>query len=290
MARRKPPTVHGLVVVDKPAGMTSHDVVAQLRKSLKEKRVGHAGTLDPDATGVLVVGVGNATRLMRFMSGMDKEYVAQIVFGSETDTLDSAGAVTQTYAMSPPDLVETQRIINAQFVGDILQIPPMVSALRVDGKRLHQLAREGIEVDRAPRPVHVHEFNVSATADPMVLQATVRCGSGTYIRSLGADLGTALGGGAHIRALQRTSVGPFGLSDACSLDEPVLQNVLTAVREMEQVTLDADGIDNVLYGRPLPSWDGTGPWAILNEAGELIAVYEKWKNDLAKPTVVFGGR
>ena len=290
MARRKPPTVHGLVVVDKPAGMTSHDAVAQLRRSLSEKRIGHAGTLDPDATGVLVVGVGNATRLMRFLSDMDKQYIAQIVFGSETDTLDSAGMTTKTYEMSAPDVVETQRVIDAKFIGDILQIPPMVSAIRVDGKRLHQLAREGVEVDRAPRPVHVHQFTVSATADPMVLQASVRCGSGTYIRSLGADLGQALGGGAHIRALRRTSVGPFVLADTCTLAEPFLHDVLMAVRGMQQVTLDSDGIDNVLYGRPLPSWEGDGPWAILNVNGDLIAVYERWKNDMAKPTVVFGGR
>ncbi len=290
MARRKPPTVHGLVVLDKPAGMTSHAAVARLRKSLAEKRVGHAGTLDPDATGVLVVGVGNATRLMRFLSGMDKEYVAQIVFGSETDTLDSAGVVTKTHGMSAPDVTETQRIIDAQFVGDILQIPPMVSAIRVNGKRLHQLAREGIEVDRAPRPVHVHQFTVSATIDPMVLQATVRCGSGTYIRSLGADLGRALGGGAHIRALRRTSVGPFVLADSCSLDEPVLHDVLMALRGMNQVTLDSEGINDVLYGRPMKAWDGDGPWAIISVDGEFIAVYEKWKDDMAKPTVVFGGR
>jgi tRNA pseudouridine55 synthase len=154
MAKRRPPTVHGLAIIDKPAGVTSHDVVNQLRKILGERRIGHAGTLDPDATGVLLVGVGYVTRLMQFLSGMDKTYTAEVVFGAETNTLDSAGVVTATHDM--PDLsIEKIREAATKLTGQIMQVPPMVSALRVDGRRLHELAREGVVVERKARPVTV---------------------------------------------------------------------------------------------------------------------------------------
>ena len=290
MAKRRPPTVHGLVLLDKPAGMTSHDAVYRLRRHLGEKRIGHAGTLDPDATGLLVVGVGNATRVIRFMSGMDKSYTCEIVFGSETNTLDDSGEVTATHAMTLPPLDEVQRLVDGRFVGDIMQVPPMVSALKVDGVRLHSLARKGIEIERAPRPVTVHEFEVGPTDDPLVLSARVRCGGGTYIRSLGADLGHALGGGAHIRSLRRHTTGPYSLDESCTVDEPVLLPVPEAVRALPTHVLDAAGVDDVLYGRVREAWDGDGPWAALTPEGELIAVFELWKDRIAKPTVVFGGR
>jgi tRNA pseudouridine55 synthase len=290
MARRRPPTVHGLVLLDKPAGMTSHDVVFKLRSHFGEKRIGHAGTLDPDATGLLVIGVGNGTRLIRFMGDMDKTYSCEIVFGTETDTLDDSGVTTATHEMAPPDIADIRRVIAEKFVGDILQIPPMVSALRVDGVRLHQLAREGIEVERQPRPITVYSYDVEPTDDPMVIRATVRCGGGTYIRSLGADLGTALGGGAHIRTLRRHTTGPYSLDDACTLEEPVLLPLIETVRGMPTHVLDEKGIDDVLYGRVREAWDGDGPWATTNTEGELIAVFELWRDRIAKPTVVFGGR
>lgn len=290
MARRRPPTVHGLVLLDKPAGMTSHDAVFKLRRHFAEKRMGHAGTLDPDATGLLVVGVGNATRLIRFMGDMDKTYSCEIVFGSETDTLDDSGVTTATYEMTPPDLDDVRRIIAEKFVGDIMQIPPMVSALKVDGVRLHQLAREGIEIEREPRPITVYSYEVEATDDPMVIRARVRCGGGTYIRSLGADLGTALGGGAHIRTLRRHTTGPYSLEESCTLEAPVMLSVGEMVRGMPTHVLDEQGIDDVLYGRVREAWDGDGPWAATNADGELIAVFELWRDRIAKPTVVFGGR
>ena len=290
MARRRPPTVHGLVLLDKPAGMTSHDVVFKLRKHFGEKRIGHAGTLDPDATGLLVIGVGNATRLIRFMGDMDKTYSCEIVFGTETDTLDDSGVTTATYEMTPPNIDDVRRIVAEKFVGDIMQIPPMVSALRVDGVRLHQLAREGIEVERQPRPITVYSYDVEPTDDPMVIRATVRCGGGTYIRSLGADLGTALGGGAHIRTLRRHPTGPYSLDDACTLEEPVLLPLIDTVRGMPMHVLDAEGVDNAQFGRVREAWDGDGPWACTDTDGELIAVFELWRDRIAKPTVVFGGR
>jgi tRNA pseudouridine55 synthase len=181
--------VHGLVLIDKPAGMTSHDVVYKLRKHFGEKRIGHAGTLDPDATGLLVVGVGNATRLIRFMGDMDKTYSCEIIFGSETDTLDDSGTVTQTHDMTPPNMDDVRRIIAEKFVGNILQVPPMVSALKVDGVRLHQLAREGIEVEREARPITVHSFDVEPT--DTLAELKVRFSRLTFCPSVSAGLQAA---------------------------------------------------------------------------------------------------
>ena len=232
MGRRTPPTVHGLVILDKPAGFTSHDVVARLRKHFGERRIGHAGTLDPSATGVLLVGVGNGTRLMRFLEKMDKSYTCDIVFGVTTSTLDADGDVLVTSDEPVPAIDDLRSLVAAKLTGAIEQIPPMVSALKVDGKRLHQLAREGIEVERAARPITVHAFDIESTEDPRVVRASVTCGSGTYVRSLGADLGDLAGCGAHIKNLRRTSIGPFTLGDSSTLDEPALHDVITAVRDM----------------------------------------------------------
>lgn len=278
------------MLLDKPAGWTSHDVVAKLRKILGERQIGHAGTLDPDATGLLVIGVGNGTRLMRFLGDMDKTYVCEIVFGSTTDTLDDSGVVTGTFDMGLVDAERARTVIADRFVGDIMQVPPMVSALKVDGKRLHQLAREGIEVERQPRPITVHSFSVEPTVDPNVLSARIHCGSGTYVRSLGADLGEALGGGAHIRALRRLTTGPFDISDASTIESPVLLPVERIVAHLNAHTLDAKGIDDTLYGRVRDAFEDADPWAVFDESGSLVAVFERFRDTLAKPTVVFGGR
>jgi tRNA pseudouridine55 synthase len=287
MARRRPPTVHGLVVVDKPAGVTSHDVVGVLRHRLGERRVGHAGTLDPDATGVLLVGVGKVTRLLRFLTALGKHYHGEVVFGTTTSTLDAAGEVTGTFAM--PDLtLDRVRAAAANLVGEIMQVPPMVSALKVDGRRLHELAREGIEVERAPRPVTVHELTVTATADPLVYAIDVHCSSGTYVRTIAADLGELLGGGAHLRALRRTAVGSFTLGEAQPpLDAPLLDPRVT-LRDYGVIVVDAEGAGLVGHGRSLPDVDGptTGPWAVLDPAGELLAVYEADGRGGARPVVV----
>ena len=290
MARRRIPETHGLVLLDKPAGWTSHDIVAKLRKILGERQIGHAGTLDPDATGLLVIGVGNGTRLMRFLGDMDKTYVCEIVFGSTTDTLDDSGVVTATFDTGPVDVGHARAAIADRFVGDIMQVPPMVSALKVDGKRLHQLAREGIEVERQPRPITVHSFTVEPTAEPNVLSARIHCGSGTYVRSLGADLGEALGGGAHIRALRRLTTGPFDISEASTIESPVLLPVERIVAHLNAHTLDEKGIDDTLYGRVRDAFDGDDPWAVFDGSGNLVAVFERFRDTLAKPTVVFGGR
>lgn len=286
MARRRPPTVHGLAVVDKPAGVTSHDVVAMLRRRLGERRVGHAGTLDPDATGVLLVGVGNVTRLLRFLTALGKTYTAEVVFGTETSTLDAAGEVTATHDMAGLTEQQVRDAVRLHLTGPIMQVPPMVSALKVDGRRLHELAREGIEVEREPRPVTVHRFDVWPTADPLVYRIEVVCSSGTYIRSLAADLGHLVGGGAHLRSLRRTACGSFDEAQATSPDEAALLSPAAAMRDYPHVAVDSDTVALVRNGRSLPAWDGDGPWAVCGPDGELVAMYERVDARTAKPDVV----
>ncbi len=290
MGRRRIPETHGLVLLDKPPGWTSHDIVAKLRKMLGERQIGHAGTLDPDATGLLVIGVGNGTRLMRFLGDMDKTYACEIVFGSTTDTLDDSGTVTATFGTGAVDVAAARAVIAERFTGEIMQVPPMVSALKVDGRPLHQLAREGKEVERKPRPVTVHSFGVEATAEQNVLAARVRCGSGTYIRSLGADLAAAMGSGAHIRRLRRFTTGPFRIEEACTIEEPVLLPVERMVAHLNSHVLDEQALDDTLYGRVRDAWDDDGPWAAFDGSGALVGVFERFRDTLAKPTVVFGGR
>jgi tRNA pseudouridine55 synthase len=290
VGRRRIPETHGLVLLDKPAGWTSHDIVAKLRKILGERQIGHAGTLDPDATGLLVIGVGNGTRLMRFLGDMDKSYTCEIVFGSTTDTLDDSGKVTATFPAGPVDIGQARGVIAERFTGTVMQVPPMVSALKVDGKPLHQLAREGKEVERAPRPVVIHSFEVEPTAEGNVIAARVRCGSGTYIRSLGADLAGAMGNGAHIRRLRRHTTGPFRVEDASTIESPVLLPVERMVSHLNAHVLDEQAVDDTLYGRVRDAWQDEGPWAAFDGSGALVAVFEPFREGLAKPTVVFGGR
>jgi tRNA pseudouridine55 synthase len=285
MSRRKPPTKHGLAVVDKPAGVTSHDVVGMLRRRFEERQVGHAGTLDPDATGVLLVGVGKATRLLRFLTALGKTYTADVVLGTSTSTLDSSGEVTGTFDMSAVTADMARAIATEHLTGPILQIPPMVSAVRVDGRRLHELAREGIEVERQPRPVTVYAFDIAATDDPSVLRIMVRCSAGTYIRTLADDLGRMLGGGAHLRDLRRTAVGSFVDSEARPPDQCELMAPIDALRDYPRVTVDDHAAEMVRHGRVLDRFDGDGPWAVVDEQGSLLAVYELF-GAAAKPAVV----
>lgn len=281
MTERAPTTgtTDGMVVVDKPPGMTSHDVVARCRRIFAQKRVGHAGTLDPDATGVLLVGLGRATRLMQYLSGLAKSYTAEVVLGVATTTLDAAGAVTGTWDMTAVTLADARRAASA-LTGEIEQVPPMVSALKVGGRRLHQLAREGVEVERLPRPVTVQRFEIHGL-DAGVLSVAVDCSSGTYIRVLADDLGRLLGGGAHVRNLRRTAVGPFTEEQAVALEAVGRGSVrppAAMLPWLETVTVRGDREAAVRHGRPLSAVEleaGTaGPWAILDGEGELLAVYE----------------
>ena len=277
---------HGVVVIDKPAGWTSHDVVAKSRSVIGTRKVGHSGTLDPDATGVLVLGVGYATRLLRFLTELPKRYEGEFVLGTETTTLDAAGEITATHDMSGVTDDQVRAEAN-RLTGDLMQVPPMVSAIKIDGKRLHELAREGKEVDRPPRPVRVDRFDVEPVErERDVWRCVVDCSSGTYIRSLAADLGTALGGGAHLRLLRRTSVGGFTLEDAGTIESPTIS---AAVQHLESALVDEDTAVLVGHGRILSreqlQVSGVGPWAVLGEDGALLAVYESHPQG-GKPTMV----
>ena len=275
MARRRPVTVHGAVIVDKPSGPTSHDVVGMLRRRFGERRIGHAGTLDPSATGVLVMGIGNATRLLRFATASHKSYECEIVFGVETRTLDAAGEPVTTSRMDldPADVAAAA----ADFIGTISQLPPMVSAVRVGGRRLHEIARSGQTAERAPRDVEVYRFKVDRTDDPLVYRAVVDCSAGTYVRTLGADLGTALGGGAHIRALRRTRSGSFTLSEAGPPTEAELRTPLELVRDLAQILVSDEEAIQARSGVHLVDarYDGSGPWALVDPTGALVAVHER---------------
>jgi tRNA pseudouridine55 synthase len=284
--------INGLVVVDKAAGWTSHDVVARCRRIFGQKRVGHSGTLDPSATGVLLVGLGQATRLLRFVGELSKSYEGEVVFGTETSTLDADGEVVATHEMAGLTIAEV-RSAAAGLRGEIAQVPPMVSAVKVGGRRLHELARKGIEVDREARPVHVERFDVEPTSDPLVVRVSVECSTGTYVRVLAADLGRAVGGGAHLRRLRRTAVGSFGLDDAQELDALGPESVrppAAAVAHLEACSVDTDVATSVAHGRVLPldvlHPIGRGPWAVLDHDGALLAVYEVHREHDAKPSVV----
>jgi tRNA pseudouridine55 synthase len=281
-----------LVVVDKEAGWTSHDVVARCRRIFGQRRVGHAGTLDPDATGVLLVGLGRATRLLRFLTALPKTYEAEVVLGTSTSTLDASGEVTGTWEMEDVSL-EAVRAAAESLTGQILQVPPMVSAVKVGGQRLHALARAGVEVEREPRPVTVHRFEVDPGESPDVFRILVECSSGTYIRVLAADLGTALGGGAHVRNLRRTRIGSFSAEDASLIDDLTPTMLLTpaqALRDLDQVVVTDDIKALVARGLALDrvplGITGGGPWGLVDVHDRLLAVYEATETDRIKPAVV----
>lgn len=279
----------GLAIVDKQAGWTSHDVVAKARGLLRNKKIGHSGTLDPDATGVLLLGVGRVTRLLRYLTALPKTYRGELLLGVETTTLDASGDVTATHDMSAvrPDDV---RAAVVDLTGDILQVPPMVSAVKIDGKRLHQLAREGKEVEREARPVTVRRFEVERADAPGVYRFVVECSSGTYVRSLVADLGHSLGGGAHMTTLRREAIGSFGIDEARPLDEIEVLAPRVALRDYAFVVVDESTARDVGHGKVLScdalGVDGPGPWAVIDAAGDLLAMYEGHREALAKPSVV----
>jgi len=288
---RRPAGPDGIAVVDKEAGWTSHDVVAKARGVLGTRKVGHSGTLDPDATGVLVLGVGRATRLLRYLTLLPKTYTCQILLGAETSSLDASGDVTAEHDMSAVTLDQVLEA-SGRFLGEIHQIPPMVSAIKVDGRRLYEIAREGGEVEREARPVTVHRFEVTATDDPLVYEALVECSSGTYVRSLAADLGTALGGGAHLDRLRRLSVGSFSVDEATSVEQVGLLPMAAAFRDNPGVVVDEEVAAEVGHGKVLDldrlGVSGDGPWPVHVADGSLVAVYEPHRGR-AKPAVVLVG-
>lgn len=284
-------STNGILVIDKPAGMTSHDVVDTVRKVFRTRKVGHAGTLDPDATGVLVLGVGHATRLLSFAQAGMKRYIAVAAFGTITTTQDASGDVVET---RPVELDrEAMEEAARAFVGRIEQIPPMVSAVKIGGERLYKKARRGEEVARDPRVVTIESLEVVDT-DVSAAEATlhVSCSPGTYVRTLVHDLGEALGCGAHLKELRRTHASGFDEADAARLDEVSprhLRPTMEIVRTLPRVPADGAAVRLVADGRPLPvngAEVGEDELAAVVADDRLLAIYRRRGESLVAEKVL----
>jgi tRNA pseudouridine55 synthase len=284
----------GLVVVDKPAGMTSHDVVARVRRLAGTRKVGHAGTLDPMATGVLLLGVNRATRLLGHLTLTEKGYDATVRLGVATTTDDAEGEpVSTSSAAAVTD--EQVAAAFAALVGDIEQVPSSVSAIKVDGRRAYARVRAGETVELPARPVTVHAITVGATrrhGEVVDVDLSVRCSSGTYVRALARDAGARLGVGGHLTALRRTAVGPFGLGDAATLDALGESFAMVPIDDAARRcfptrTLDAQEVAAVQVGRRLSLDLGApGPVAVLDQRGRFLALYEQ-RGEVAAAVAVF---
>ncbi|MEO8563359.1 MAG: tRNA pseudouridine(55) synthase TruB [bacterium] len=277
----------GLLLVDKPAGMTSHDVVLAARRAFGESRIGHAGTLDPFATGLLVLLLGRATRLLPHLDGVPKIYDAVIALGRETETDDLEGATVRE-ADPPPDAAIADAI--ARLTGPLDQIPPAYSAKRVDGRRAYAAARAGIALALEPARVEVFSWS-DVVRDGARLRATIACGGGTYIRALARDLGRLSGSAAHLSELRRVRSGPFRVTDAVSLDalragEVTLRPALDALPTIPHVSLDGDDAERVLRGIGVARI-GDAPYAALVDArsGALVA-FAEGSGSIWQPRVV----
>lgn len=285
----------GVLVIDKPPGMTSHDVVDVIRKRFKMKKVGHAGTLDPDATGVLLVGLGRATRFLAYAQDAPKRYEATARFGISTSTQDASGEVLQTRPcrFTREDLVD----ILERFTGAIEQVPPMVSAVKIGGERLHAKARRGETIDRPPRSVTVYSLQLTrfADGDQPEAELDVTCSSGTFVRTLIHDIGEELGCGAHMTALRRTETGGFSLDEATPLEEVGegdLKPLVESVRVLPTVEVDAEHAADVSFGRKLPGSIapdlGDQDLLAVRSGGALVAVYKRSGDAFAPDRVVSG--
>ncbi|MFI8854336.1 tRNA pseudouridine(55) synthase TruB [Streptomyces sp. 891-h] len=307
MARKRDNGPGGLIIVDKPAGFTSHDVVAKLRGMARTRRVGHAGTLDPMATGVLVIGTERATRLLGHLALTEKEYVATVRLGQETVTEDAEGEITAARGAKDLDRERVEAAV-ATLTGQISQVPSTVSAVKVDGRRAYARVREGEEVELAARPVTVSSFVVhdvrEETAEdgtPVTdLLVSVVCSSGTYVRALARDLGAALGTGGHLTALRRTRVGPYGLDGAHTLER--LQEYVDAEEPLPVLPLgeaaaaafsrwdvgeeQARRIGNGVQLRMPSDAVGPGPVAVFGPGGQFVALVEE-RGGRAKSLAVF---
>lgn len=276
--------ISGVLVVDKPVGMTSHDVVQVIRKGTNLRRAGHTGTLDPRASGVLVILIGPAVRLSEYVSASDKRYQATILLGSTTDTYDAEGRIT--YTSPEVDISEEQFDEALQtFVGEMEQVPPPYSAIKVQGRRAYDMARKGEEVDLAPRLVNVYSLELLEWTPPEAV-VDVYCSSGTYVRSLAHDLGKALGTGAHLVGLRRTRSGRFTLRDAVPLrrlQEAFMDGswhrflipAAEALAEWLMVELSVEQIEDIRHGKRIPAEPGQKGWARgVSEQGDLVALLE----------------
>lgn len=275
--------ISGVLVVDKPIGMTSHDVVQVIRNGTKIRRAGHTGTLDPRASGVLVVLVGPAVRLSEYVSASDKRYQAVVRLGASTDTYDEEGRVTES---SPVEISEEQfETALKQFVGEIEQVPPPYSAVKVHGRKAYDMARNGEEVELAPRKINVYSLELLEWAPPEAV-IDVYCSSGTYVRSLANDMGKVLGCGAYLVGLRRTKSGRFTLRDAVPLRKlreafeqgnwyQYLIPAAEALSDWTAVELDVTQVDAIRHGHRIPAPEGSTGWARgVSEEGELVALLE----------------
>ncbi|WP_043640887.1 tRNA pseudouridine(55) synthase TruB [Nonomuraea candida] len=286
----------GLIIVDKPGEWTSHDVVAKMRRIAGTRRVGHAGTLDPMATGVLVVGVEKATRLLGHLTLTEKVYEATIRLGVRTNTDDAEGEVVATASAAGVTAAEVHKGV-AALTGEIMQVPPQVSAIKVNGQRAYKMARAGEAVELRARPVTVRAFDVldiRADGDVVDVDAVVTCSSGTYIRSLARDLGDALGVGGHLTRLRRTRVGPYDLSLARSVERLAEECVILPIGEAVAAAFPrrdvaAEEARVIGHGGRLPAVGlGPGPIGVFGPEGELLALVEE-QGRVAKPLAVFVG-
>jgi tRNA pseudouridine55 synthase len=276
-------SAEGLLLVDKPAGITSHDAIDAVRRALGTRKVGHAGTLDPMATGLLLVGIGRATRLLRFLGDLEKEYEGTGRLGEETDTLDADGTVVRSAAVdvSEADL----RGAALALVGQIEQRPPAFSAVKVGGRKLYESARRGEPVETQPRSVRVDVFDV-LRFDGRDFDFRVVCSSGTYVRSLVAEVGSRLGCGAHLVRLVRTAIGPFRVEAAWPPDRPgVPLPIETAVAHLPRIDVGPEEAAAASHGRPLGPAGVEGPHGVFGPDGSLIGV---WRDEgaRARPEVV----
>jgi tRNA pseudouridine55 synthase len=291
--------ISGLVLVDKPQGFTSHDVVAKVRKAVGTKKVGHAGTLDPLATGLLVLGIESGTKLLTFLVGADKTYLATIRLGVSTVSDDSESETLEIASADELEAITVERIELeiAKLTGEIWQRPSSVSAIKVDGKRAYDLVREGVEVELKSRQVSVYAFELISSTKSVEgfidLEVRVDCSSGTYIRALARDLGQGLGVGGHITSLRRTRVGSFDVEAANKITE--LANLrLTPLAEaaadlFETITLGQQEVTDIVHGKRISAKVSTSSMlAGISEGGNLIAVLEPVDSDL-KSVVVFQG-
>jgi tRNA pseudouridine55 synthase len=272
--------VNGVLVINKPQNWTSHDVVNKARGLLQEKKIGHTGTLDPLATGVLVLCVGKATKIVRYLEADDKEYIAELKLGATTDTLDSAGSILETREYSPPARDAVQRALE-RYRGTILQRPPAYSAVKVSGVPSYRLARQGTILEHKERPVTIFAITLLEYHDPLV-RFSVTCSKGTYIRTLCADIGAFLGAGAHLTALVRTRSGRFRIEQAIDLEqlarkaslglaEQTLLSLSEALGSFEAVTVDASDALRISHGNTL----SIPPGFAVNDSQPLIQVLDR---------------
>ena len=285
--------MNGFLCIDKPQGITSRDAVNHVQRRVKPAKVGHAGTLDPMATGVLVVAVGKTTRLVPYVQRSQKQYLAKFELGKKSDTEDMTGTVVDCQVLRIPEYDEVA-VACQRFIGDIMQRPPAFSALHVNGKRAYDLARKGKKVELKDRPIVIHSIDLVDFNFP-TFRIDIRCGSGTYVRSLGRDIGEALGCGAVMSELRRTAVGKFDLATSSTLDEledkSAIQrhciSAVTGVETLPKVSLDESSVVALSFGQKVEVNCEDDEIAAISSEGELLAVLARTSGNVFRPAINF---